>query len=352
MVVIIMAATVLLPVVALADDYEEITVTGNWEVEYEVDDFSVGSSGGTGVLRLKVKNTAASASTDIINYVSISYATGRDSASHQTKSVTIAPTRDRIMEFSIPIAASDAGLGLQLWVAMSTGDADDVDGIGVENGVMFGPPATYNATFDLNTSSRTINQGESIRINFSGVNTGNKPVDIKVFDQTGAQVFTADNMDILYIGHANYTPEHTTTYRFRAEVYRLGTDRLEKEVISSSITITVIEPTPEPTATPTPEPAAEPEADPTPEPTETPVEVPTATPALEVEAEVEVQEEAMSSEEENDEQLIVVGAGNADIGSSASDNMLQTVIIALLVLIAVLVAALMVYMLKAKKSAK
>ncbi len=347
-----MVMTVLLPVVALA--YDPITATGNWEVEYEVNDYTVGSSGGTGILRLKVKNTEPSSSTDIIRYVSISYATGTASEFYENRRVTIAPTRDQIIDFSIPISEENAGLGLQLWVAMSTGGEDDVDGIGVKNGIMFGPPATYDATLDITTASTTINQGESIVINFGGANSGNKSVDIKVYDQTGAQIFETNNMDILYFGRKSYTPSSTTTYRYRTEIYRLGTDRLEKEITSNSITVTVIEPTPEPTATPTPEPA---EVS-TPEPTIEPTPVPTIEPSPELSAEElpelveeELSAEALAAEPESSDESLIVGAENGSINnSSGSNNTLWIIAIAFLVLVAVLLVVLIVFLLKGKKS--
>lgn|GEM_PF-6614326 len=339
---IIVAA--LFPTNALA--YDSISASGDWEVSYEVNDYGVGASGGTGTLRLKVKNTAPSSSTVIINYVSVSFATGRASEFHQNKSVTIAPTRDRILEFSIPIDASDSGVGLQLWVAMSTGDSDDVDGIGVENGVQFGPDPTYDASCEISTSTTTINRGEKVSIAFGGSCTGNRAVDIKLYDQSNNLIFTTDNMDILYLGKEEYTPTETTTYRFKAKIYKPGTDTLMKEVQSNSITVTVVQPTPEPTEAPTP----------TPEPTETPIEEAAEVVAEEPGEETSEEETPEQSSElveeevsETDQMPLVVDSSNEKNGSSGSNNMLSIVIIVLLSVITLSIIGIIVYLLKTNK---
>ena len=321
--------------------YTEIGVTGDWTCEYEILDSGVRATGGTGTVRLKVTNTADSRSTDIINYVSVSYGAGSASEFYEVKSVTIAPTRDMIIDFSIPIDGEDAGLPNTLWVAMSIRGENNVDGIGAKTGVVFGPEPVYDADVLISTSTTTINAGETVGIAYGGSNLGNKPVDIEVYDYMGSLVFSMDDMDILYLGKVDHTPTHTTTYRYTCKIYKPGTDILVKEVISDPLTITVIQPavTEEPADDPTTEPEPE-------EETVEAVDDPTSEP--EVTAELEITAEPTQEPVEQAAERAVVVETNSDNNDSNTDA-LWVIIIALLAVIAIALTGIIIYMIKNSK---
>ena len=129
-IVLIMIATVLFPTMALA--FSDIPVSGDWECEYEVNEYGVGASGGTATISLRVTNTH---STDNINYVSLTWGAGMVSEFYQVKSVSVAPGGSTDVSFSIPVAEEDAGIPNTLWVGMSNRGESNVDGIGAVTGI-------------------------------------------------------------------------------------------------------------------------------------------------------------------------------------------------------------------------
>lgn len=339
--IIVMAiiATVLFPTAVLA--YSDIPVSGDWECSYEVNEYGVGASGGTATVSLRVVNTHP---TDDITYVSVTWGAGMASEYYEVKYVGgIAPGAGMYLDFDIPVEAEDAGIPNTLWVAMSNRGESNVDGIGAVTGIVFGPEPEYNASCEISTGTPTIDRGDAVRIAFGGSMTGNKAVDIKVYDQTGYLVFSMDNMDILYLGTKEYAPTTTTTYQFTCKVYKPGTDTLMNEVTSSSLTVTVNQP-------------AEPEPEPEPEVEEAESEEPTLEPEVIEEREAATEPEITEETEEtvseenislnNDaERTVIVQAQDTD-NTQDSQNSIMMILLVLLILVFVVLAAILIFMVK------
>lgn len=347
-IVMAIAATVFFPTEALA--YSDISVSGDWECSYEINEYGVGASGGTATVSLKVVNTHA---TDDITYVSVTWGAGMASEYYEVKNVGgIAPGAGMYIDFDIPVEAEDAGIGNTLWVAMSSRGASNVDGIGAVTGIVFGPEPEYTASCEISTGTTTIDRGDMVKIAFGGAMTGNKAVDIKVYDQTGYLIFSMDDMDILYLGSKEYAPTSTTTYQYTCKVYKPGTDTLMNEVTSSPLTVTVIQPDPDPEPEPEPEeetPATEPEEETTTEPEvtaepEITSEPETSTEAAEAEVEAEISEENLSLS--SNERTVVVETNEQIDEPQNSQNTLMMILIVLLIMIFAALASLLIYMVK------
>jgi hypothetical protein len=329
--------SLLFPTAALA--YSDIPVSGDWECEYEVNEYGVGASGGTATVSLRVTNTDPS---DSITYVSVNWGAGSASEFYEVKSVSVAPGSSRVVSFSIPVEAEDAGIPNTLWVAMTTRGESNVDGIGAVTGVVFGPAPVYDASCEISTSTTTINRGNTVKIAFSGAKTGNKPVDIRVYDQTGYLIFSMDNMDILYLGSKEYVPQSTTTYQYTCKIYKPGTDTLMNETVSSPLTVTVIQPAAEPE--PEPEPAAEEAAAETAEEA-TPEPVPETTAATEV-----IQETSDTDISINQERTIIVETQKEnEKNSQFNSDTLMMILIVMLVMVFAGLASVLIYMIKNNK---
>lgn len=328
-IVLVMISTVLFPTMALA--FSDIPVSGEWECEYEVNEYGVGAGGGTATVSLRVTNTH---STDNINYVSLTWGAGMVSEFYQVKSVSVAPGDSTDVSFSIPVAEEDAGIPNTLWVGMSNRGESNVDGIGAVTGIIFGPEPEYDASCEISTSTTTIHRGDTVKIAFGGAMTGNKAVDIKVYDQTGYMIFSMDNMDILYLGSKEYAPQSTTTYQFTCKVYKPGTDTLMNETVSSPLTVTVIQPELEEESEP-----EEPAEETTPEPEATPQ------PEPEITSEPEETQESVSLNNDVERTVIVETQKNTENTSNKTDTIMM-VLIVLLVLVFVGLSAILIFMIK------
>ncbi|MEX1376877.1 MAG: hypothetical protein AB1Z23_05285 [Eubacteriales bacterium] len=222
------------PVVKAADS---ISVSGDWEVEYEIDDSSVTETGGNADVKVYVKNTSAS---NTIYYASIDLGAGLSSHFYQNDPILdLAPGLSVTLKYTVPISADDVGKSMNMWVAMSQGSLSDVDGIGVTQ-VVIGEPANYQFTGSITADKELVDKGDNVRITTTVRNTGNRTIDIEVIDMNSDIVgvsLLAPGAGISF--NAQYSVNNARTFSCKVRACYPGTSSLIREINTNSVTVNI-----------------------------------------------------------------------------------------------------------------